>query len=320
MVKKGDLLALIDPRPFEVQLTLANGNQARNKALLENARVDEQRYRTLLAQDSISKQQVDTQESLVRQYEAAVQADQGNIDNAKLQLTYTRVEAPISGRVGLRQVDAGNIVRATDANGIVVITQLSPIGVVFPIPEDQLPRVMKRLAAGDRIPVEAYDRAQKEKLGTGRLLTADNQIDPATGTIKLKAEFPNTDGMLFANQFVNVRMPVETRPNATLAPTAAIQRGASGTFVYVVKDDKTVTVTPVTIGSTQGEITSIDSGLSPGALVVVDGADRLREGAKVEVVTRDATVPAPTDAARRGPRSGKGGDRGGKGEARRAEK
>ena len=313
MVKKGDLLALIDPRPFEVQLTLANGNQARNKALLENARVDEQRYRTLLAQDSISKQQVDTQESLVRQYEAAVQADQGNIDNAKLQLTYTRVEAPISGRVGLRQVDPGNIVRASDANGIVVITQLSPIGVVFPIPEDQLPRVMKRLTAGDRIPVEAYDRAQKEKLGTGRLLTADNQIDPATGTIKLKSEFPNTDGTLFANQFVNVRMPVETRPNATLAPTAAIQRGVSGTFVYVVKDYKTVTVTPVAIGSTQGEVTSIDSGVSPGALVVVDGADRLREGAKVEVVTRDAPAQAPSDAARRGSRSGKGGERGGKG-------
>jgi multidrug efflux system membrane fusion protein len=312
MVKKGDLLALIDPRPFEVQLTLASGQQARNKALLENARVDVQRYRTLLAQDSISKQQVDTQESLVRQYEAAVQADQGNIDNAKLQLTYTRVVAPISGRVGLRQVDPGNIVRAADANGIVVITQLSPIGVVFPIPEDQLPRVMKRLQAGDRIPVEAYDRAQKEKLGSGRLLTADNQIDPATGTIKLKSEFPNTDGTLFANQFVNVRMPVETRPNATLAPTAAIQRGVSGTFVYVVKDDKTVTVTPVSIGSTQGEITSIDSGLNPGALVVVDGADRLREGARVEVVTRDATAPSSPDAARRGPRGGKGGERGAK--------
>jgi multidrug efflux system membrane fusion protein len=194
-----------------------------------------------------------------------------------------------------------------------VITQLSPIGVVFPIPEDQLPRVMKRLTAGDRIPVEAYDRAQKEKLGTGRLLTADNQIDPPRERSSSKPNFPTPTAMLFANQFVNVRMPVETRPNATLAPTAAIQRGVSGTFVYVVKDDKTVTVTPVTIGSTQGEITSIDSGVSPGALVVVDGADRLREGAKVEVVTRDATAPAPTDAARRGPRGGKGGERGAKG-------
>ena len=312
MVKKGDVIAQIDPRPFEVQLTLANGQMARDKALLENARVDVQRYRTLLAQDSISKQQVDTQESLVRQYEAALQADQGNIDNAKLQLMYTRVVAPIAGRVGLRQVDPGNIVRAADSNGIVVITQLSQMGVVFPIPEDALPRVMKRLKAGDRIPVDAYDRAQKEKLGSGRLLTADNQIDTATGTIKLKAEFDNADGGLFANQFVNVRMPVETRPNATLLPTAAIQRGAAGTFVYVVKDDKTVTVAPVQIGSTQGEVTSIESGVSPGAMVVVDGADRLREGAKVEVVTRDGTAPATPDAARRGPRGGKDGgkDRG----------
>jgi multidrug efflux system membrane fusion protein len=286
MVKAGDLLAQIDPRPFEVQLTLATGQQARNQALLENARADLERYRTLLAQDSISRQQVDTQESLVRQYEAALQADQGGIDNAKLQLTHARVVAPIGGRVGLRLVDPGNIVRAGDANGIVVITQLQPIAVVFPIPEDALPRVMKRLRAGNRIPVDAYDRAQKEKLGSGRLLTADNQIDTATGTIKLKAEFPNTDGALFANQFVNVRMPVETRVNATLVPTAAIQRGAAGTFVYVVKDDLTVAVTLVQAGPTQGEITVIDRGVSPGARVVIDGADRLREGAKVELVAR----------------------------------
>ncbi len=304
MVKAGDLLAQIDPRPFEVQLTLATGQLARDQALLENARTDLERYRTLLAQDSISRQQVDTQESLVRQYEAAVHADQGGIDNAKLQLTYTRVVAPIGGRVGLRQVDPGNIVRATDANGIVVITQLSPIGVVFPIPEDALPRVMKRLRAGDRVPVDAYDRAQKEKLGSGRLLTADNQIDTATGTIKLKAEFPNADGALFANQFVNVRMPVETRTNATLVPTAAIQRGAAGTFVYVVKDDLTVAVTPVQVGPTQGEITAIDSGVSPGAKVVVDGADRLRDGAKVELATREAAAP---EAGRREPRGDKEG-------------
>ncbi len=286
MVKAGDLLAQIDPRPFEVQLTLATGQLARDQALLENARADLERYRTLLAQDSISRQQVDTQESLVRQYEAAVQADQGGIDSAKLQLTHARVVAPISGRVGLRLVDPGNIVRANDANGIVVITQLQPIAVVFPIPEDALPRVMKRLRAGNRVPVDAYDRAQKEKLGSGRLLTADNQIDTATGTIKLKAEFPNADGALFANQFVNVRMPVETRTNATLVPTAAIQRGAAGTFVYVVRDDLTVAVTQVEAGPTQGEITVIDRGVSPGAKVVVDGADRLREGAKVELVAR----------------------------------
>ncbi|MBI5920570.1 MAG: MdtA/MuxA family multidrug efflux RND transporter periplasmic adaptor subunit [Betaproteobacteria bacterium] len=304
MVQAGDLLAQIDPRPFEVQLTLANGQLARNQALLDNARTDLERYRMLLEQDSISRQQVDTQESLVRQYEAAVLADQGGIDNAKLQLTHARIIAPISGRVGLRQVDPGNIVRASDANGIVVITQLQPIGIVFPIPEDALPRVMKRLRAGDKnIPVDAFDRAQKEKLGSGRLLAADNQIDTATGTIKLKAEFPNADGALFANQFVNVRMPVETLLNATLVPTAAIQRGAAGAFVYVVKSDQTVSVTPVKVGPVQGEIAAIDSEVSVGAMVVVDGTDRLREGAKVELVVRDKPVPAVNDATRREKRS-----------------
>ena len=307
MVKQGDLLAQIDPRPFEVQLTLAVGQRARAQALLENARADLERYRTLLAQDSISRQQVDTQESLVRQFEAAVAVEQGGIDNARLQLAHARVTAPISGRLGLRQVDPGNIVRASDANGIVVITQLSPIGVVFPIPEDALPRVMRRLRAGDRVPVDAYDRAQKERLGSGRLLTADNQIDTATGTIKLKAEFPNADGALFANQFVNVRLPVETRADATLVPTAAVQRGAAGAFVYVVRDDRTVAVTPVKIGVTQGEITAVDSGVAAGAMVVVDGADRLRDGAKVELVVRDAPVP---EAGRGGTAGGKeGGER-----------
>jgi multidrug efflux system membrane fusion protein len=296
MVQAGDLLAQIDPRPFEVQLTLATGQLARNQALLDNARTDLQRYRMLLEQDSISRQQVDTQESLVRQYEAALLADQGGIDNAKLQLTHARVVAPISGRVGLRQVDPGNIVRASDANGIVVITQLQPIAIVFPIPEDALPRVMKRLRGDKHIPVDAFDRAQKEKLGSGRLLAADNQIDIATGTIRLKAEFPNADGALFANQFVNVRMPVETLPKATLVPTAAIQRGAAGTFVYVVKNDQTVAVTPVKVGPVQGEITAIDSGIPVGAMVVVDGADRLREGAKVEFVVRDKPTP-PANAS-----------------------
>jgi multidrug efflux system membrane fusion protein len=287
LVKAGDLLAQIDPRPFEVQLALATGQLARDQALLDNARADLERYRALLAQDSISGQLVDTQKSLVRQYTAAVQAGQGGIDNAKLQLANARVVAPISGRVGLRQIGPGNIVRASDANGLVVITQLQPVGVVFSIPEDALPRVMKRLRTSDRVPVDAYDRAQKEKLGKGRLLAADNQIDTATGTIKLKAEFPNADGALFANQFVNVRMPVETRLKATLAPTAAIQRGAAGTFVYVVKDDQTVVVTPVKTGPTQGEITVIDGGVSAGAMVVIDGADRLREGTKVEIIARD---------------------------------
>jgi multidrug efflux system membrane fusion protein len=286
MVEAGDLLAEIDPRPFEVQLTLATGNLARNQALLENARLDLARYRKLLEQDSIARQQVDTQESLLRQYEAAVQIDQGGIANARLQLTHARIVAPISGRVGLRQVDPGNIVRAADTNGIVIITQLQPVGVVFPIPEDALPRVMKRLRSGDRIPIEAFDRAQKEKLGSGRLLTADNQIDTATGTVKLKGEFPNADKMLFPNQFVNVRLPLETLPKATILPSAAIQRGAAGTFVYVVRDDMTVVVTPVKLGPVQGETSTVESGVAAGAKVVVDGADRLRDGSKVELVPR----------------------------------
>lgn len=286
MVEAGDLLAEIDPRPFEVQLTLATGNLARNQALLENARLDLARYRKLLEQDSIARQQVDTQESLLRQYEAAVQIDQGGIANAKLQLTHSRIVAPISGRVGLRQVDPGNIVRAADTNGIVIITQLQPVGVVFPIPEDALPRVMKRLRSGDRIPIEAFDRAQKEKLGSGRLLTADNQIDTATGTVKLKGEFPNADKTLFPNQFVNVRLPLETLPKATILPSAAIQRGSAGTFVYVVKDDMTVVVTPVKLGPVQGETSTVESGVAAGAKVVVDGADRLRDGSKVELVLR----------------------------------
>jgi len=286
MVSAGDLLAEIDPRPFEVQLTLATGQLARDQALLENARKDLERYRILLAQDSIARQQVDTQESLIRQYEAAVQSDQGGIANARLQLSHARIVAPIGGRVGLRQVDAGNIVRAADATPIVVITQLQPIGVLFPIPEDALPRVMKRLRTGHPIPVEAFDRAQKEKLGSGRLLTVDNQIDTATGTVKLKAEFPNTNNVLFANQFVNIRMPLETMPNATLLPTAAVQRGAAGTFVYVVKDDATVAVTPVSLGPVQGEVSTVVSGVAAGAKVVIDGADRLRDGAKIEPVAR----------------------------------
>lgn len=301
MVDKGDLLALIDPRPFEVQLGLVTGQLARSEALLEGAQADLERFRTLLAQDSIARQQVDTQESLVRQHKAAVQAARGEVENAQLQLSHARITAPISGRVGLRQVGPGSIVRASDANAIVVITQLNPISVVFPIPEDALPRVMKRLNAGERIQVDAFDRALKEKLGSGRLLAADNQIDPATGTIKLRAEFRNADGVLFANQFVNVKMLVETRRDALLVPTAAIQRGAAGTFVYVVRDDQTVAVAPVKIGSVQGEITAIDTGVAAGAMVVTDGADSLRDGAKVELVVHKPAAEPKTNTERREP-------------------
>ena len=302
MVKAGDLLAKIDPRPFEVQLTLANGQLARDQALLDNAQADLTRYHTLLAQDSISHQLVDTQETLVRQYKAAIQADQGGIDNAKLQLSHTKIIAPISGRVGLRQIDSGNMVRASGAKGIVVITQLQPISVVFTAPEDTLPQVMKLISSA-RIPVNAYDRSQQQNLGKGFLLAADNKIDPTTGTIKLKAEFPNTDGALFANQFVNVKMPVETLAKAILVPTAAIQRGSAGTFVYVVKDDQTVVVTPIKTGPSQGDITVVNSGITTGSMVVIDGADRLREGAKIKAIVRDTPIAAANSGAHVGARN-----------------
>jgi len=291
-VKAGDLLAQIDPRPFEVMLTQANGQMAHDQAQLKNAQLDLERYRTLLAQDSISKQQVDTQEALVRQFQGTVATDQGAIDNAKLQLTYSRVTAPISGRVGLRQVDPGNMVHASDTNGLVTIAQVKPMTVIYPVPEDNVPRIVKRTQSGEELAVEAYDRSGKNKLATGRLLTFDNQIDTTTGTVKLKAEFPNQDGVLFPNQFVNVRMGVETRADATLVPTAAIQRGAPGTFVFLVRQDQTVSVTPVKVGATEGETTEIQSGVEPGNLVVVDGADKLREGSKIEMIDPSARQSA----------------------------
>ena len=309
LVKAGELLAEIDPRPFAVQLTQAVGQMAKDQALLKNAQLDLERYQTLLSQDSISKQQVDTQAALVRQYQGAIESDQGAIDSAKLQLTYAQVTAPISGRVGLRQIDPGNIVHAADTNGLVVIAQLQPISVVFPIPEDNVPRVLKRLSDGEAIVVEAWDRDQKAKLATGKLLTVDNQIDTATGTVKLKAEFGNDNLALFPNQFVNVRMLLNTLQDATLVPSAAIQRGAPGTFVYVVKDDKSVAVTPVKLGPVQAEVTAIASGLTPGQQVVVDGADKLREGSKVELITRDAQANSPPGATPGGARRGARGDR-----------
>ena len=300
VVKEGELLAEIDPRPFQAQVAQYEGQMARDQALLANARIDLERYRVLLAQDSIAKQLVDTQEALVRQYEGVVKLDQGLVDNARLQLGYARVTAPIAGRLGLRQVDAGNIVRAGDATGLVVITQLQPITVVFTIPEDSLPPVMKKLRAGEKLPVDAYDRADKVKLAAGTLLTADNQIDPATGTVKLKAQFANDDSALFPSQFANVRMLLDVKRDATVVPTAAIQRGTPGTFVYVVKADSTVTVRRVKLGPAQGELVAVDGGLEVGERVVVDGADRLREGARVELASRDpAAASKGGDGARK---------------------
>ena len=283
IVSSGDLLAKIDPRPFEAQLTQAEGQMARDQALLKNAQLDLQRFRLLLAKAVIPKQQADTQEALVHQYEGAVKADQGQIDNAKLQLVYCHITAPISGRVGLRLVDPGNIVHANDPNGLVVITQLQPIAVIFPIPEDNLPQVLARLKAGDHLPVEAYDREMRQKLAVGSLLTADNQIDPTTGTVRLKAMFPNQKNELFPNQFVNARLLVDVRRQAVIVPASAIQRGPQGTFVYVVKADRTATIRPVGVGEIQGGEASIKTGLSPGELVVVDGQDRLREGTRVDL-------------------------------------
>ena len=283
MVKEGDLLAEIDPRPYQAQLAQFEGQMARDQALLANARIDLERYRTLYAQDSIAKQQVDTQDALVRQYEGTVKFDQGQIDNARLQLTYSRISAPIGGRLGLRLVDPGNIVRSGDANGLVVITRLQPISVLFTIPQDSLPSLMQRLRSGGKLPVDAYDREQKRKLAAGTLASVDNQIDPATGTLKLKAQFPNEDGGLFPNQFVNVRMLLDTQRDATLVPNAAVVRGGQGTFVYVVKEDLTVALRKVSVGTAEGDSVSVESGLAPGERVVVEGSDRLRDGAKVEI-------------------------------------
>ena len=292
VVREGDLLAEIDPRAAQVQLATAEGQSARDQALMKNALIDLERYRVLFQQDSVAKQQLDTQDALVRQYEATVKMDQAAIDNAKLQLVYSRITAPVGGRLGLRQVDLGNIVRAGDANGLVVITQLQPITVIFSIPEDSLPPVMKKLQAGEKLQVTAFDRAGKTQLATGMLLTADNQIDPATGTLKLKAQFANEDLSLFPNQFVNVRMLVDTKQGATVIPAAAVQRGTPGTFVYAVDPaTRVVSVRKVKLGPTQGESVSVEEGLKPGTLVVVDGADKLREGAVVEMVVRDTAPP-----------------------------
>lgn len=285
MVQAGDLLAEIDPRPFQVQLEQAQGQLARDQALLANANVDLARYKRLVADDSIPHQQLDTQQALVRQYQGVVQADQAQVDNAELQLTYARITAPISGRLGLRLVDPGNMVHATDAGGLVVLTQMSPIGVVFTIAEDSLPPVLEKVRAGADLPVEAYDRANRKLLATGTLLTIDNAVDPTTGTVRLKAQFPNADDALFPNQFVNARLQLDVRRGVTLVPTAAVQRGSQGPFVYVVKADHTAEVRPVTLGDDDGDDTAIAQGLTPGELVVVDGADGLRAGRAVSLRT-----------------------------------
>jgi membrane fusion protein, multidrug efflux system len=289
-VAKGDLLAEIDSRPYVHALGQAEGQLARDQALLKNAELDLARYRKLVAQDSIPRQQLDTQDSLVHQYVGTVETDQALVDNARLNVAYCHITAPISGRVGLRQVDQGNYVQTNDTNGIVVITQIQPITVIFTVAEDELPAIMTRLHAGAVLPVTAYDRSRSAELATGRLTTVDNQIDTSTGTVKLRAEFDNADLKLFPNQFVTVRLTVDELHDATTIASAAVQRGAAGTFVYLIKPDDTVTVRPVTLGPSEGERAAVQSGLAPGDQVVVDGADKLRDGAKV--ARRDATGAA----------------------------
>jgi multidrug efflux system membrane fusion protein len=298
MVRKGDVLAQIDPRPYEISLRNAQGQLARDQALLQTARLDLQRYQTLLSQDSIARQQVDTQASLVKQYEGAVKSDQANVDTYKLDLTYARITAPVSGRVGLRQVDPGNYVTTGDTNGVVVITQLQPISVIFTTSEDNLAAILKPLHAGTKMSVTAYDRANTTALESGYLETVDNQIDTTTGTVKLRATFDNKGGMLFPNQFVNTKLLVDVIKNATIVPTPAVLNGSSGAFVYVVKPDNTVTVRNVKTGPVDGERTSIKSGLQAGERVVIDGSDRLKEGAKITIPAEKAkAVPGASGAS-----------------------
>jgi multidrug efflux system membrane fusion protein len=296
-VKKGDFLAQIDPRPYQAALAQAQGTLLHDQALLAAARVDLKRYQTLNKQDSIARQQVDTQAALVQQYEGTVQSDQAAVDTQKLNLTYCHITAPVDGRVGLRLVDPGNYVATTSSTGLLVITQLKPITVIFNLPEDDIPEIMKRLAAGATLPVTAYNRADTSEIATGTLSVVDNQIDTTTGTVKLRATFPNTDEALFPNQFVNAALLVDTLHDAVTVPTPAIQRGAPGTFVYVVNADNTVSVKPVKLGPAANDVTSITSGLAVGDKVVIDGADRLRDGSKVMVP--DATPAAPTAEAPR---------------------
>lgn len=283
MVKEGDFLAQIDPRPYEALLAQYQGQLARDQALLQNSKLDLQRYQTLNRQDSISKQNVDTQAALVKQNEGTVAADQALVDQQKLNLTYARIVSPVDGRVGLRQVDLGNYITAGSTN-IVVVTQLHPISVVFTLPEDDVARVMRRVREGAKLTVRAYDRSDQHEIATGSLDTVDNQIDTTTGTVKLRAMFENGDESLFPNQFVNARLTVETIRNAPLVPTAAILRGTPGTYVYLMDGDDKVTVRPIKTGETDGVNTVVVSGLNPGDRVVTDGTDRLREGAPVRVV------------------------------------
>jgi multidrug efflux system membrane fusion protein len=285
-VKEGDALIEIDPRPYQVQLEQAEGQLAKDQAQLKDMQVDYERYQLLFKEGVIPKQQLDTQQAQVGTYEGAIKADLGTIDNAKLQITYSHITAPISGRVGLRLVDIGNIVHATDTNGLLVITQLQPIAVLFSLPQDQLPEVVAKMRSDRQLAVEAYDRDNSDKIATGKLLTIDNQIDTTTGTYKLKAVFDNTKNELFPNQFVNVHLLVDTKRNVVLVPTTAILRGPQGTYVFGVNSKNSVAVKHVKVENTTGNLAGISSGLAEGDVVVVDGQDKLKDGIVVDPHTQ----------------------------------
>ncbi|MGZ6251559.1 MAG: MdtA/MuxA family multidrug efflux RND transporter periplasmic adaptor subunit [Candidatus Binataceae bacterium] len=295
-VHQGDLLVEIDPHPFQAILAQAEGQLAKDQATLRNAKITLERDRSLYQQGVIAAQDFDNQQALVGQSVGAVQSDQANIAAAKVQLAYTKITAPITGRIGLRLVDQGNIVHASDTTGLAVITQLQPIAVDFSIPEDNLPQVIKDIGNGQELPVDAFDRELKARLAIGTLETFDSQIDQSTGTIKLKAVFPNNDMSLFPNQFVNVKLLVDTTRDTLLAPAAAVQRNPQGTFVYVVRPDRTVDVRTVTVGATQGDVVALDSGVTTGELLVTDGLDKLQAGTKVIVQAASAVATPPAAA------------------------
>ncbi len=308
-VAKGDLLAQIDPRPFQVQLLQAEGQRARDQATLKNAQLDLKRYRVLVAQDSIPRQQLDTQVATVDQLQATLKSDQAQIESAQLNLTYSRIVAPLAGRVGLRLVDVGNMVHAADTNGLVVITQIDPIAVIFTIPGDQLTPVIGKQRSGERLRVEAWDRELQKQLGAGALEAVDNQIDETTGTVRLKAIFPNPDHTLFPNQFVNARMLLDTLPQAVTVPTAGLQHSPQGTYVWVVGQDGAVQMRNVDVLHTEGDRTAVRQGLAAGDVIVTEGVDNLQPGTKV------ATGPpgggAPGEGGAGGPAGAGGRDGGG---------
>jgi multidrug efflux system membrane fusion protein len=318
MVKKGDFLAQIDPRPYQVALEQAQGQLAKDQALLNDARLDLARYEKLVAQNALASQTLDTQRATVQQDIGTVQTDQAQVDAQKLNLAYCHITAPVGGRVGLRQVDPGNYIQTSSTTGIVVIAQLQPISVIFTLPEDSLPAVLKQVHAGQTLQATAYDRTGNTQIEVGQLATLDNQIDTSTGTLKLRASFPNSALNLFPNQFVNIKLKVDTLSSVDLVPDAAIQRGEPGTFVYIVKPDSTVTATPVTLGPDDGKNVAVLKGLEPGQVVVTDGADRLKEGAKV-TATENGTNPngQPNSAQRQGGQGQGGQGQGGQGQGGR---